>query len=175
MHRGGRQAGGTGKTRARRFRPARQAQPMNLSDHGVPGHAVAEQARDLARAFAVNPMLLELFDYLVRPSHLSPRSSNPRQRRRNTQNPTPSPGEEPAGPNADQHSIWNPPHDISWASRRKLHYSLNHAQESSGVAQGAFPQLFAFRIVVLKWGPSMPESDQRVSVSPSGDDGEPPF
>jgi hypothetical protein len=60
------------------------------------------------------------------------------------QNPTPSPGEEPAGPNADQHSIWNPPHDISWAARSKLHYSLNHAQESSRVAQGAFPQLFAF-------------------------------
>jgi hypothetical protein len=48
---------------------------MHLPDHGVSGHAVAEQARTLARAFAVDPMLLELFDYLVRPSHLSPRSS----------------------------------------------------------------------------------------------------
>jgi hypothetical protein len=90
---------------------------MHLSDHGVSGHAIAEQVRDLTRALAIDPMLLELFDYLVRPSHLSPRSSFPRQRRRNTQNPTPSPGEEPAGPNADQHSIWNPSHDISWASR----------------------------------------------------------
>jgi hypothetical protein len=42
---------------------------MHLSNHGVAGHAIAEQTRDLARAFAVNPMLLELLDYLVRPSH----------------------------------------------------------------------------------------------------------
>jgi hypothetical protein len=78
---------------------------MHLSDHGVAGHAIAEQARDLARAFAVYPMLLELLDYLVRPSHFVASFFNPRQRPRNTQNPTPSPGEEPAGPNADQHSI----------------------------------------------------------------------
>jgi hypothetical protein len=42
---------------------------MNLSDHGVAGQAVAEQAGDLARALAFNPMLLELLDYLVCPSH----------------------------------------------------------------------------------------------------------
>src|ERR1700721_74188 len=75
MHRRGRQAPRTWNARARRFSPASQAQPMHLSDHRVSGHAVAEQARNLARAFAVYPMLLELFDYLVRPRHLSPRSS----------------------------------------------------------------------------------------------------
>jgi hypothetical protein len=48
---------------------------MHLSDHRVAGHAIAEQPSDLARAFAVYPMLLQLLDYLVRPSHLSPRSS----------------------------------------------------------------------------------------------------
>ena len=68
----GREGGG-----ARCFGPARQAQTMHLSDHRVAGHAIAEQARDLARALAVNPMLLELFDYLVCPSHLSPRLSYP--------------------------------------------------------------------------------------------------
>src|SRR5580704_7476971 len=75
MHWRGRQAPRARNARARRFSPARQAQPMHLSDHGVSGHAIAEQARDLTRALAIDPMLLELFDYLVRPSHLSPRSS----------------------------------------------------------------------------------------------------
>jgi hypothetical protein len=42
---------------------------MDLSDHRVAGYAIAKQARDLARALAVYPMLLELFDYFVCPSH----------------------------------------------------------------------------------------------------------
>jgi hypothetical protein len=63
--------------------------------------------------------------------------------RANTQNPSPSPSEKPAGRNADLHAIWNPSHDISWAVSRKLHYSLNRAQESLRVAGAAFPQLDA--------------------------------
>ena len=82
--------------RARRLGPASEAQPMDLSNHRVAGHAVAKQTRDLARALAVNPMLLELLDYLVRPSHgrlvgqCSPKASLAR-------NQTPSPGGKPAG------------------------------------------------------------------------------
>src|SRR6185437_529413 len=66
---------GAGDAGVRRLGPAGEAEPVHLSDHGVAGHAVAEQTRDLTRAFAVNPMLLELLDHFVRPSHLSPRSS----------------------------------------------------------------------------------------------------
>ena len=38
-----------------------------------------------------------------------------------------------------------PPHDISWLVDRKLHYSLNLAQESGGAPAGPFPQLSASR------------------------------
>ena len=102
---GARHTTGTRSRRAWRLGPAGQAQPMNLSDHRVAGHAIAEQTRDLARALAVDPMLLELLDYFVCPSHCRLVCQSFAKGCRITQNRTPSPGEEPAGRNADQHSL----------------------------------------------------------------------
>ncbi len=175
MGRRRRQTARTRNIRARGLGPAGQTQPMHLSDDRIAGEAVAEQARDLARALAVRPMLLELLDYLVRPSHsrlapsilakgLAYAESDPHARRTSS------------GGNANRHSRKPIPHDISWASRAKLHYSLNPAQESPARVGGAFPQLDAgwtrFSPVLDGSGragrlspPEGAESDQGVSAA----------
>jgi hypothetical protein len=87
-----RRAPGTRAARARRFGAARQAKPMNLSDHSVAAKAMAEQTRDLACALALHPVLRELLDPLIRPRHCRPvRRSQLAKTSMLTQNQTPAP------------------------------------------------------------------------------------
>src|SRR3974390_1568075 len=65
--RGGRAWGGREPGEFGFLRWPRHAEPVNFSDDGVPGQPITEQARDLAGALAVDPMLLELLNSFFRP------------------------------------------------------------------------------------------------------------
>ena len=53
---------------------------------------------------------------------------------------------------------------MSWFNLETLHYSLNHAQESPRVTQGAFPQLLTIHFLPAVQIGRMAESDQDVSL-----------
>ena len=50
--------------------PTRQAEPVDLADHGIAGHALADPGGDLAGGQALGPHPLQLLDAIVGPGHL---------------------------------------------------------------------------------------------------------
>jgi len=144
---------------------ARPARPSRCTFRitALAGYAFPSRTRDLTGALAVNPMLLELFDYLssVQAIGRLVRQCSPGAVQI-CRIPTPSPWRG-SSPGLTQTNTRLEPHptDISWPREQKLHYSLNHAARVRGCrTRGFSPTLKRF---VCYWRPDAfngRESDQ---------------